>query len=66
MGGIGSEGNQKWKLVRDVVLFGAAVFMLIHETLSQQPNERVLAAALLMLGLPVAFRIDAARRNGGG
>ena len=61
-----SSGNlRQWKLIRDITIVAAAVFMLIHETLTENPDEKVLAAALLMLGIPAALRIDERiRRNG--
>ena len=56
---------RRWKLIRDIVIVAAAVFMLVHETLAGIPDEKVLAAALLMLGIPAALRLDERiRRNG--
>ena len=56
---------RQWKVARDVVIVCVAVFMLVHETLAATPSEKVLAAALLMLGLPVAFRLDERIRKNG-
>jgi hypothetical protein len=56
-----------WKLVRDAIIVGLAVFMLVHETVIEKPRELVLAAALLLLGVPVVIRLDERiRRNGEG
>jgi hypothetical protein len=63
-----NDGNSAaWKLIRDAIIVGLAVFMLIHETVIAEPRESVLAAALLLLGVPVVIRLDERiRRNGGG
>lgn len=62
-----TNGARQWKLVRDVIIVVVAVFILVHETLSSAaPDEKLLAVALLMLGIPAALRVDERRRNGGG
>ena len=57
--------RRRWKFVRDVAIASVAIFMLIHETLDEVPNEIVLAAALLLLGIPAALRIDERIRKNG-
>jgi hypothetical protein len=56
-----------WKLIRDVIIVAVAIFVVVHETLDENPSQLLLAAALVMLGLPAALRIDEhLKRNGGG
>ena len=54
-------------VLRDVAIIGLGTFMLIHETLDMTPNIGIIGAALALLGIPAALRLDAwVRRNGGG
>ena len=55
-----------WKLVRDVLICVLGIFMLVHETLSPSPREVIVGAALVLLGVPVALRLDEQRRKNGG
>ena len=49
-------------IFRDVVFIFVGVFMLLHETISQEsPRALVLAGALTVLGIPAAIRADALR-----
>ena len=55
------------RVVRDILIASVGMFMLIHETLDDQPNELLLAAALLVLGIPAGLRLDERlRKNGEG
>jgi hypothetical protein len=58
-----------WKLIRDTVLLGVAVFMFIYLTVRPPGDAAVaaafLAAALALAGTPAALRLDERiRRNG--
>lgn len=53
----------RWRFLRDLVILALGSFMLIYETLSMTPNPEIIAAALVLLGLPPVLRLDA-RRNG--
>ena len=57
------ETSRLWKLARDVLLAGVGIFMLVHETLASSPNELILGAALVLLGLPATLRFDESRRK---
>jgi len=57
--------TELWKLVRDILSAGLATFMLIHETLSDDPpSEYIVGAALLLFGVPVYFWLREQKRNG--
>ena len=48
--------RERWRLFRDVALSTVAGWMLIHETLSHNPQPIILGVALVLLGLPPALR----------
>lgn len=45
-----------WRLIRDVSLTFAGIFMLLHETLATNPRFVVLVFALAVLAGPAAIR----------
>lgn len=49
------------RILRDATLVGLGAFMLIHETLTDEPNPIIIGAALAMFGLPAALRLDSRR-----
>jgi len=60
-----SDQPSYWKLLRDVAIAALGIFMLVHETLSAHPQEVIVGAALVLLGVPVALRLDEQRRKNG-
>ena len=51
--------RRQFRLTRDLVLFVAGLVGLAHETLVQETERPVLIAAfLVMMGLPAFFRLD--------
>ena len=48
--------NGRWRLLRDIVFVGLGTWMLIHETLSDNPQPLILGAALVLLQLPPVLR----------
>ena len=58
------EKVQAWQRIgRDVVCAVTGVFMLVHQTLSTTPNALIIGAALSLLAVPGALRIDERRRK---
>lgn len=49
-------GQERWKLIRDILLTTVGVWMLVWQTLSSSPQPLILGAALALLGLPAAIR----------
>lgn len=50
-------------ILRDLVLVCLAVFMLVHETVEDSsPDPLIVGAALTLLGVPAAVRLDDRRR----
>lgn len=48
-----------WGLVRDIWIVAIASFILIYETVEiPTPSELLVGAALVLLGLPAAIRLD--------
>jgi len=47
-----------WKILRDVILVVLGCFLLVHETLSDEPRELIVAAAFGLLGVPVLARLE--------
>lgn len=47
------------RILRDIGMVGVAVFIFVHETLgSGDPSPELLAAALVLLGLPPILHVD--------
>lgn len=56
-------GNSVWqRSLRDVVIVGTGVFLLINEALSNLERPMLIAAAIGCFGLPFAIRADERRR----
>lgn len=53
-----TNGQARWKLIRDILLTAVGVFMLIWQTLSSSPQPIILGAALVLLGLPATLRLE--------
>ena len=54
------------RIFRDFALVFLGVFMLVHETVtSRAPNPYLIAAGLVLLGVPPALRADQWLRNRG-
>jgi hypothetical protein len=53
-----------WKIVRDIILVTLSSFMLLHETVfDPEPNPLIVGAALALLGLPAALRMNGPSRS---
>ena len=50
--------RERWKILRDVILVTLGCFLLIHETLSEEPREIIIAAAFGLLGVPLLARLE--------
>lgn len=48
--------------VRDVVIVGTGVFLLVNEALSNLERPMLIAAAIACFGLPFAIRADERRK----
>lgn len=55
--------DKAWKMLRDTLLVGLGMFMLLHETLSSSPSPIIIGAAFGLFGLPVPLRIDERRKR---
>lgn len=53
-----TEAQAKWRLIRDILLTGVGMFMLVWQTLSSSPQPVILGAALVLLGLPATLRLE--------
>lgn len=51
---------REWvRIIRDVAICAVAVFMMIFETVAAaSPNPYIIGAALTLLGIPPALRLD--------
>lgn len=54
------EAVRAWqRILRDFVIVALAAFILVHETITEgTPNPTLVAAGLVLLGLPPALRVD--------
>lgn len=50
------EQNVIWRIMRDSILTGVGVFMLLHETLTITPRFEVLIVGLVVLAGPATIR----------
>lgn len=50
------NGPSLWRLLRDVALVGVAVFMLLHETLRNDPRLPILMVGLVLIAGPAVIR----------
>jgi hypothetical protein len=50
------EQNVIWRVMRDSILTGVGVFMLLHETLTAAPRFMVLLVGLVVLAGPATIR----------
>ena len=50
------------RTVRDIVIVGTGVFLLINEALSSLERPMIIAAAIGCFGLPFAIRADERRK----
>lgn len=50
------------RTLRDVVIVGTGVFLLVNEALSNLERPILIAAAIACLGLPLAIRADERRK----
>jgi hypothetical protein len=50
------------RMLRDVVIVGTGVFLLINEALSNLERPMIIAAAIGCFGLPFAIRADERRK----
>lgn len=57
-----------WNLIRDIGIWVLGFFILVHETLAQEPREILVGAALVLLGVPVYLHLRHAEKalNGAG
>jgi hypothetical protein len=57
------KDNSVWqRSLRDVVIVGTGVFLLINEALSNLERPMLIAAAIGCFGLPFAIRADERRK----
>ena len=52
-----------WKILRDVILVALGCFLLLHETLSDEPRELIVGAAFGLLGIPPLARLEERRHE---
>ena len=59
------EGARQWQAIfRDFVITALATFMLVYETVFvREPNAYIIGAALTLVGIPPALRLDSWRRK---
>jgi len=59
----GPDDHSVWqRSLRDVVIVGTGVFLLINEALSNLERPMLIAAAIGCFGLPFAIRADERRK----
>ena len=59
----GRPDNSFWaRSVRDVVIVGTGVFILLNEALSNLERPMLIAAGIACFGLPFAIRADERRK----
>lgn len=52
------NGNAKVKVARDVVVIALGSILLLHEMVFAPADPLLVGAALLLLGVPAALRLD--------